>query len=186
MGLRPALGPRGLACPARGCYTAGMAYGTHWLRRNVRAAGLVAGLLPPAACAPQPFDATAPWVPGQAAQDRSYTDGQGAAVPESTFDRFERDSPPAGSVAPPGRGGGNPWAGQPENVVVQVCYGRLWSDRDAVDGAARELCPEGARLRYLGSDTVFNSCPLLQPSRAVYRCRRPESAEDAGSAGGSG
>jgi hypothetical protein len=160
-----------------------MGYGTDRARCNVRVAALLAVLLPAAGCAPQPFDATAPWVPGQAAQDRSYTAGQRAAVPESAFDRFEREAPPAGSVELPGRGAGNPWAGQPENVVVQVCYGRLWSSRDEVDATARALCPEGAGLRYLGSDTVFNACPLLQPSRAVYRCLRPESADGADSDG---
>ena len=158
-----------------------MAYGTHRVRRNVWAAALIPLL---AGCTPQPFDATAPWVPSEAAQGRSYAGGQRASVPESEFDRFERGAIPAESEAGMDQSGGNPWAGQPRNVVVQICYGRIWSDREDVDAAARERCPAGARLRYLGSDSVFNTCPLFQPSRAVYRCLRPESAE--GEAGGDG
>lgn len=151
-----------------------MAYGMQRVRRNVCAAAMLLLLV---GCALQPFDATAPWAPNEGSQGRSYTGGQRASVPESPFDRFEGNAVPAESVEIPDADEGNPWAERPENVTVRVCYGRVWSDREAVDAAARELCPQNARVRYLGSDTVFNDCPLLQPSRAVYRCLRPESAE---------
>ena len=129
-----------------------------------------------AGCAPAPFDATAPVGPTADAGQRSFAGGFQAAPPAPRFaDASDADSP-AEAVTMPGEGGENPWATRPENVVVQICYGRAFNSRDDVDATARDLCPPDARLRYMGSDSVFNPCPLFQPSRAVYRCLAPDSA----------
>ena len=159
-----------------------MAYGIRTLRSN----GIAAVLVALAGCAPQPFDATSPWSPLHPSAGRSFAGGQSPFPPGSQFARFEQDAPPAESINVPSAAAGNPWAQDAKNVVVQVCYARLWASRDDVDAAARDLCPTGARLRYLGSDTVFNGCPLVQPSRAVYRCLPPESGSDGASADDAG
>ena len=127
-------------------------------------------------CAPKPFDATAASGPAEEAGERSFAGGYRAGPPKPRFAEPEA-GPPAEDVTIPGEGGENPWATRPENVVVQICYGRVFNSREDVDAKALELCPPDARLRYLGSDTVFNPCPLFQPSRAVYRCRAPDSAK---------
>jgi len=132
------------------------------------------------ACAPEPFDATAPVGPTRDAAQRSFAGGVRAEPPKPRFTADGAAGTPAENVTMPGEGGANPWATRPENVVVQICYGRVFNDREGVDATARELCPTGARLRYLGSDTVFNPCPLFQPSRAVYRCLAPKDAAGGG------
>jgi hypothetical protein len=137
-----------------------------------------------AGCAPDPFDATAPVGPTADGGQRSFAGGLRAGPPEPRFAEDPDAGMPADNVTMPGEGGENPWATRPANVVVQICYGRMFNSRDDVDATARHLCPSDARLRYLGSDTVFNPCPLFQPSRAVYRCLAPESA--AGESAGSG
>lgn len=135
-------------------------------------------------CSPRPFDATAPWVPMQSGEGRSFSEGFGAYAPSgSGFERFESQGVPAAEVALPGESGGNPWATRPENVVVQICYGRMVNSQEAVKRKARDLCPPNAKLRFLGQDRIFNACPLLQPTRAAYRCLRPdESASESADA----
>jgi len=137
-------------------------------------------------CAPAPFDAGAPWTPLQADDTGSFAGPQQASVPNLGFDLFDRNVPPPQSdVARADKPEGNPWATQPENVVVQVCYGRLFNGATEVRESARALCPAGARLRLLGQDRVWNDCPLLQPARAAFRCLPPERAsrDDAGVTG---
>lgn len=135
-------------------------------------------------CAPEPFDATAPVGPTGDADERSFAGGFEAAPPKPRFADTPDADTPRDDVEMPGAGGENPWATRPENVVVQICYGRIFNSREGVDATARELCPPDARLRYLGSDTVFNPCPLFQPSRAVYRCLAPDSANAESSGSG--
>lgn len=145
------------------------------VRKSLAALGL--GVL--VGCAPQPFDATAPHVPSGPAEGQSFAGGFSARPPGSAFETFEAQQGASGDVRVPGRGGENPWATQPENVVVQVCFSSLLNTAAAVKQTARDLCPAGARLRLLGSDTVFNTCPLSQPNRAVYRCLPPDSGDAA-------
>lgn len=142
-----------------------------------------------AACAPQPFDATSPWQPLQDTGDgRAFRGGMMAAPPATTFDEFETGNQssagaPSGpqTRVPDPRSGENPWATIPQNPVVTVCYGSLVNNRQQVEAAAQDLCPEGARLELLQTSTFQSDCPLLQPSRAAFRCWTddPERAADA-------
>ncbi len=152
------------------------------LRTNAILMPLLGAALATAGCAPAPFDADAPWVPMQSGEGGSFAGGVRANPPRMGFELFESDRPPAEAVSLPRAGGENPWATPIRNVVVSVCYGRLFDSAAEVRATARKLCPAGARLRLLGQDIVWNDCPLFQPSRAVYRCLPPESA-DSGSAG---
>jgi hypothetical protein len=138
-------------------------------------------LLALAACAAQPFDATSPWQPleGGTGEGRAYRGGQQAQVPTNVFDEFEpgaRDrqtaAAPSGpqSRVPDPRSGENPWATIPENPVVTVCFGAAFNDPAQVEAAARRLCPEGARLELIQTSTFQSECPLLQPTRAAFRC----------------
>jgi len=131
------------------------------------------------ACAPQPFDATSPWQPlSDPGEGRAYRGGQMAEVPSNVFDEFEPDarnreangpSGPQTRVPNPGSGE-NPWATIPQNPVVTVCYGTAFNDRKQVEAAARRLCPEGSRLELIQDSAFQSDCPLLQPTRAAYRC----------------
>ena len=132
-----------------------------------------------AACAPQPFDATSPWQPlSDRGEGRAYRGGQLADVPTNVFDEFEPNARNRQSEAPSGpqsrvpdpRSGENPWATIPENPVVTVCYGEAFNDRAQVEAAAQRLCPDGARLELLQTSTFQSECPLLQPTRAAFRC----------------
>ena len=131
-----------------------------------------------AACAPQPFDATSPWQPLRpTGEGRAFQGGMMTAPPAATFDEFETGDPqnagaPSGpqTRVPNPRTGENPWATIPQNPVVTVCYGPLINDRQQVEAVARDLCPQGARLELLQSSTFQSDCPLLQPSRAAFRC----------------
>jgi hypothetical protein len=148
-------------------------------------------LLALAACAPQPFDATSPWQPlaADTREGRSYRGGQQAQVPSNVFDEFEpgaRDrqteapSGPQSRVPDPGSGE-NPWATIPENPVVTVCYGATFNARAQIEDAARRLCPEGARLELIQTSTFQSECPLLQPTRAAFRCWTDDRAAEAAS-----
>jgi len=155
-------------------------------RTNAIPMPLLAAVLATAGCAPAPFDADAPWVPMQAAEGSSFAGGVRGAAPRMGFELFESERPPAEAVSLPRAGGENPWATPTRNVVVSVCYGRLFDSAAEVRATARELCPAGARLRLLSQDHVWNDCPLFQPSRAVYRCLPPETAESGAAGTGSG
>lgn len=168
------------------------------MRQLVTAVPLILAL---AACAPQPFDASSPWQPLQTTgEGRAYRGGMMAAPPSTMFQEFERPgqqdaSAPSGAQTrvPNPLSGENPWATIPQNPVVTVCYGSAFNDRAQVEAAAQRLCPEGARLELI-QDVAFQSdCPLLQPTRAAYRCwtddpDRADAAadQDGGMGGGQG
>ncbi len=123
------------------------------------------------ACANEPFDASAPWLPTQPAEGRSYTGGMLAEPPAPVFGPFERERPEA--IAPvelPHADGENPWATPPRNPIVTVCYGRLLNTAEDVEAAARDICPAESTLVQIGEDTFWNECPLLQPRRATFQC----------------
>ena len=142
------------------------------------------------ACAPQPFDATSPWQPlRQTGESRAFQGGMMTAPPATTFDEFETGDQQGADAAsgpqtrlPSPFSGENPWATIPQNPVVTVCYGSVFNDRKQIEAAARDLCPEGARLELLQSSTFQSDCPLLQPSRAAFRCWTddPDKAAEAG------
>lgn len=136
--------------------------------RVAATAVFVAGL---AACTTEPFDASAPWTPMQPAEGRSYRGGMLAAPPAPVFGVFERDAPEAlAPVQLPTAGGENPWATPARNPIVTVCHGRLLNDAESVEAAAREMCPANSTLVELGTDTFWNTCPLIQPQRTTFQC----------------
>ncbi len=147
------------------------------MRQFVTAA---ASLLVLAACAPEPFDATSPWQPlRNSGEGRAYSGGMMAAAPRTTFEAFEtsrqQGQPEQGANAPQSRvpsprSGENPWATIPENPVVTVCYGAALNGMGQVRKTAQRLCPEGARLELIQSTSFQSDCPLLQPTRAAFRC----------------
>ena len=166
------------------------------MRQLVTAA---ASLLVLAACAPEPFDATGPWQPlRDTGEGRAYRGGMMAAAPRSTFEEFEtgqqqgqpeRGQPEQGANTPSGAQsrvpspsrGENPWATIPQNPVVTVCYGSVVNDMGQVREAAKRLCPEGARLELIQSTNFQSDCPLLQPTRAAFRCwTDPRGSAEAG------
>jgi len=146
------------------------------VRPLLTAAPLILAL---SACAPQPFDATTPWQPlSDTAEGRAFRGGLMASAPSNVFDEFEADaatqsgqSPtgPQSRVPDPGSGE-NPWATIPENPVVTVCYGAAVNDMAEVRKTAERLCPAGARLELIRTGTFLSDCPLLQPTRAAFRC----------------
>ncbi|MBK1697252.1 hypothetical protein CKO21_08320 [Rhodovibrio salinarum] len=101
-----------------------------------------------------------------------------ASTPANMFDEFDAESQanqgqdPSGPQTrlPDPSSGENPWATIPQNPVVTVCYGSVFNGREQVREAAKRLCPEGARLELLQTSTLQSDCPLLQPSRAAFRC----------------
>jgi hypothetical protein len=135
-------------------------------------------LLALAACAPEPFDATTPWKPlSQGNDGRAFRDGLMASAPSTVFDEFEpgaqrnADGRAGPEVRVPSPGSGeNPWATIPRNPVVTVCYGAAVNDMTQVRETAKRLCPKGARPELIQRSTFQSDCPLLQPTRAAFRC----------------
>ena len=150
----------------------------HVLRRRCAAlAAVLATVLAvtAGACSPSPFDAAAPWTPGQPGTGRGFDESFGAGAPDLGFALFEREvPPPQESVTRPGDDAASQQKARDEASpppVVQMCYGRLFNDPDAVRTAARDLCPAAhTRLELIGQDRVWNDCPLFQPARAAFRC----------------
>jgi hypothetical protein len=159
------------------------------VRYPLTAAALTLAL---AACSPQPFDATSAWQPiSDSGEGRAYRGGLMSSAPSSVFDEFEPDAGTDAPVGPQSRvpdpeSGENPWATIPENPVVTVCYGSAFNDREQVRAAAQQLCPEGARLERLQTTTLQSDCPLLQPTRAAFRCWTDAAAGPNGDAGDAG
>lgn len=132
-----------------------------------------------AGCAPQPFDAASPWQPlEQDGEGRAYRSGLTASAPSNIFEEFEPGSPDSAagrsegpqSRVPDPLSGENPWATIPENPVVTICYGSALNNRAQVRETAKRLCPKGARPELIRRDTLQSDCPLLQPTRAAFRC----------------
>lgn len=134
-----------------------------------------------AGCGPAPFDAAAPYQPTQPQENRAFRQTYQYGAPTTTFDEFDRDrsdgatrDEPATNL--PNPGGENPWATDPQNPVVTVCYSSALNSAQSVRATAKRLCPDGARLELLRQDSFLSSCPLIQPTRAAYRCRTEDGA----------
>lgn len=161
------------------------------LRRVSGRTCVLAACLAIGACSQAPFDATAPWQPTTGSSNASYAGGMLGSRPRPGFDLFESQPPqaPEEPVSLPRAGGENPWATEARNVVVTVCYGRLANTVNEVRQAAQELCPDDSTATYIGQDSFWNECPLIQPSRAAFRCRpvaddgTPPPAADGGEGG---
>ena len=139
--------------------------------RALPALALAGALL--AGCGQPPFDSSSAWRPTSKTEGRAFTRGLQRAAPESNFAAFQPGSDEQGDAPRsevPRRGGENPWATDPRNPVVTVCYGGMLNSADEVRETARRLCPEGSELRLEGQDAFWNGCPLLQPNRAAFRC----------------
>lgn len=152
----------------------------HTHRTAMGAVGL-AVCLGLSACSQPPFDERAPWVPTQENADASFAGGVLGGPPAMGFALFEQDRPERvdDSVSIPTAEGENPWATPTRDVVVTLCYGSLINSLESVRQSAAELCPPDTTPHYLGGDTFWNQCPLIQPSRAAFQCLSAD-ADDGG------
>jgi hypothetical protein len=144
-----------------------------------------------ASCGPAPFDAESPYQPLRPQEGRAYQQGYLASAPTTTFDEFADDrargqGPDAPATVLPNPARENPWATDPQNPVVTVCYSSVLNSAESVRATAQRLCPDGARLELLRQDAFLNSCPLIQPTRAAYRCRTEDGDAAASQASGPG
>ncbi len=57
---------------------------------------------------------------------------------------------------------------QPAGTRVAICYNGLKTGDAAVQEAAQQECPAGAKAELVDTDYYLQYCPLLLPARATF------------------